>query len=126
MLSMSWKGGSMNFEEAVREIFKEELKPILEALKVISEKAEPETGKPSELLGVEQVANQCKVAAPTVRCWIQSGRLRACKVGRRYLVDQSTLKRFLLGMENKNKQPTEASQLARILAAERRGPNGSL
>ena len=54
-----------------------------------------------ELLLLDEVALICRVSVPTVRFWIQQGRLRSIRPGRRRLVPRSALDEFLESDEPK-------------------------
>jgi len=49
---------------------------------------------------VEQVAKQTHSAIATVRRWIREGDLIASKIGRKYLVSESDLARFIEERKN--------------------------
>jgi len=49
----------------------------------------------TQLLNVESVANQLAISIWTVRNLLRSGRLRPLRVGRRVLVEDSELQRFV-------------------------------
>lgn len=48
-----------------------------------------------QLYGVPEVAEICRVTEATVREWIKSGKLKALKPGRSYLIDEEDLRFFL-------------------------------
>ena len=54
-----------------------------------------EPGSDNLFLTVKEVAVALRVTTRTVRNWIKSGRLRVVRAGRRVLVPQEELQRFL-------------------------------
>ncbi len=54
-------------------------------------------GDGHELLLVDEVAARCRTSVSTVRFWIQTGKLRSVRPGRRRLVRRGDLERFLEG-----------------------------
>jgi excisionase family DNA binding protein len=101
----------MNLDSAmrdlVREVIKDELRPLQEALRDVAAAADRrlhvDQAQPDDLLTVEQVAETLKVAEATVRGWIRAGALRASRPGavgtsgRVYRVWRSDLEAFVLG-----------------------------
>ena len=49
----------------------------------------------NRLLTVGEVAERLGYNVKTIRSWIQDGRLNAVKPGRRYLISEQSLRRFL-------------------------------
>lgn len=49
----------------------------------------------SDVLSAEEAAHRCGVSSKTVRRWIESGRLKADKVGRSFRIDVSDLAPFI-------------------------------
>lgn len=50
-----------------------------------------------KFLLIDEVAELCRTSPSTVRFWIQSGRLRSLRPGRRRLIAATELQRFLEG-----------------------------
>jgi excisionase family DNA binding protein len=93
--------------ELVRELVRDELRPIRDELRAISNALQvgrsSSDARRADFLTVEQVAATMKVTQSTVRTWIKSGALRASrptntdKLGRIFRVSRSDLDTFVDG-----------------------------
>ncbi len=63
-------------------------------------------------LAVRDVAQIYGVSESTVRSWIRSGRLEAYKVGRRYFVTQTGMKKFRGWHQTKERRSGQEQQIA--------------
>lgn len=108
----------MSFEtfitDTVRRAVREELHSVFEQYR----RQLPATVEPTQqqLLTVPEVAKRCGDAHPaTVRGWISSGRLRASRATRHYLVKLDDLEEFLAGGTPAAPVPDAEEVAARIL-----------
>jgi excisionase family DNA binding protein len=130
----------MNLDAAmrdlVREVIREEIRPLHETLRGIADSAAPRhtaaDPQADDLLTVEQVATTTKVTEATVRTWIKAGALRASrpstdhKPGRVYRVWRTDLEAFVLAARGPSKGheinlKEEAASIV-ALVAQRRKP----
>lgn len=112
----------MSMAEEIRAIVREELKPVLDALR---EAAPTKASVPVALLTVQQVAEQAGgVSADTVRSWIASKHLRASRAGHRWLVTPADLELFLAGdpADRETIAPEEHLQLVKNRITKTGGP----
>lgn len=58
-----------------------------------------------KLLKVEEVAEIARTSPSTVRYWISTGKLKSIRPGRRRLVEDRELKRFLFGRSADRSDP---------------------
>jgi excisionase family DNA binding protein len=89
--------------DLVREIVRDEIRPLIEELRVALDRHPANEVTEATFLTVEQVAVTMKVTEATVRTWIKSGALTASrpsageKAGRVYRVCHSDLEAFIVG-----------------------------
>jgi excisionase family DNA binding protein len=118
----------------IRQIIREELRPVQALLQSIAEgsrqpSAAPDS--PDEMLTVDQVAEAVKVAATTVRMWIHSGQLRAIRPGvgrgpgRTFRVSRADLEQFLQSVQERVTDSDadarkEAAKIVAIVASKRK------
>jgi excisionase family DNA binding protein len=116
------------FREIIRRLFQEELAPLIrsEMTQALFQQLEQRKHRRQEdppalpaLLTVEEVAAHCDVTRPTVRKWIQSGDLPACRPGgsRVYRIRREDLDGFLArrSRTRTDTTPNVEEQVARIL-----------
>lgn len=103
----------MSIEEvirlAVREVVREELRPLLERMEV----GRPTAPADDEHLTLAQAAEVAKVHVNTIRRWVEEDLLRARRAGKRkLLVRRSDLERFLENGPERKDEPKSASEIA--------------
>lgn len=103
----------------LRAAVREELRSAREAAVPSSIAVPVQASLPGIMLTAPEVAERCHAHPVTVRAWIKSGRLRASKPARHYLVRMDDLDRFLA---EKTASPETASpdvddEAARILGS---------
>lgn len=122
----------------IRQIIREELRPLQALLQSVAEGSRPPApaaSSPDEMLTVDQVAEAVKVAATTVRMWIHSGQLRAIRPGvgrgpgRTFRVARADLEQFLESVQERvtdsdAEARKEAAKILAIVASKRKTLGG--
>lgn len=104
----------MTIEDTIRCIFREELRAVFVEPAAHHAASPPSTQASDGMLTVEEVAAESRAHPNAVYGWIQSGRLEAKKVGRRYLVSRAALQRFL-DFSPKEPRAEEPGHLAMVV-----------
>ena len=63
-----------------------------------------------QIYDVPQLSQKLRVAPKTVRSYLASGRLRGRKVGKRWLIAEDALRRFLMEPEDSSAETAGATQ----------------
>jgi excisionase family DNA binding protein len=66
------------------------------------------------LLSVEQAAGALGLSVWTVRSWVRSGKLASVRLGRRVLLEESELERFIHESRCSSQNPTNAEEMGHV------------
>jgi len=89
-------------DETLRNLFTEFEKRLLSKLEKTKEVREIQPDR-NNFLTRKEASNKLKISLPTLHNWIKSGKLRISRVGRRVLIDEKDLERFVKDLSDESR-----------------------
>jgi excisionase family DNA binding protein len=105
----------VSLEEALRDVFRQELRSIVQEVRAAVEGSRAKAPDDESYLSVQRAASVADVHPDTIRKWINSGRLPRHKAGRELRVRRDELHRLLEGGITEDR-PTPEEDAAAILS----------